>query len=217
MARTVSFLVDGFNLYHSLKDAEKYNGSNCRWLDIHSLCSSFLSAIGGAAAVRQVFYFSALAYHCDQWSEGVTDRHKTYVKALESTGVIPIMGRFKKKDVHYKCEACCHRGTRLSHEEKETDVAMAVEMMKLAVAREPDVVALVSGDTDLVPAIRGFHSLCEKPVYVLCPWKRHNNDFASLVKGVFKITPAHYEKYQFPDSIAIPGGDVIVKPDCWKT
>jgi len=40
MGRT-AFLVDGFNLYHSLKDAQfALGGRSTRWLDLRSFCSS---------------------------------------------------------------------------------------------------------------------------------------------------------------------------------
>jgi len=34
----ISFFIDGFNLYHSLR---KY-ASDCRWLNLRSLCEKFL-------------------------------------------------------------------------------------------------------------------------------------------------------------------------------
>ena len=38
MAVRVSFFIDGFNLYHSLKQFTP----ECRWLDLYKLCESFL-------------------------------------------------------------------------------------------------------------------------------------------------------------------------------
>ena len=49
MGRT-AFLVDGFNLYHSLKDAQlALGGQSTRWLDLRSFCSSYLPHIGRTA------------------------------------------------------------------------------------------------------------------------------------------------------------------------
>ena len=64
----IAFLVDGFNLYHSLKDASfrlGLRGAGTRWLDLRSLCASFLHAIGGGAQLSSIFYFSALARHLE--------------------------------------------------------------------------------------------------------------------------------------------------------
>jgi hypothetical protein len=33
----VSFLIDGFNLYHSIEDVERYKGIKAKWLDIKTL------------------------------------------------------------------------------------------------------------------------------------------------------------------------------------
>ena len=49
MLRT-AFLVDGFNLYHSLVEAQHaLQGRGTRWLDLRSLCASFLPHIDTAA------------------------------------------------------------------------------------------------------------------------------------------------------------------------
>jgi len=38
-----TFLVDGFNLYHGLVDAQRDgHGSGTKWLDLKKLCSSYL-------------------------------------------------------------------------------------------------------------------------------------------------------------------------------
>ena len=63
MNRT-AFLVDGFNLYHSLVDASRDTGGvGTKWLDLRALCASYLSGIGGGAQISQIVYFSALAVH----------------------------------------------------------------------------------------------------------------------------------------------------------
>lgn len=59
--RTV-FLVDGFNLYHSLRKTAYELGQSIRWLDRHGLYSSCLYLLGGAR-LDVVHYFSALAHH----------------------------------------------------------------------------------------------------------------------------------------------------------
>ena len=60
--RTV-FLVDGFNLHHSL-----------RWLDLTALCSSLVHALPGRCEVAGIVYFSALARHMDASRPGTVAR-----------------------------------------------------------------------------------------------------------------------------------------------
>ena len=88
MNRTV-FLVDGFNLYHSVKDAQfDLGGSGTKWLDLHHLCQSYLQIIGSDAQLTSVYYFSALAEHLEATKADVTERHRLYLDCLRETGVI---------------------------------------------------------------------------------------------------------------------------------
>jgi hypothetical protein len=61
----VSFLIDGFNLYHSIRAAERVTSLRpLRWLDLHALCATLISSgLGPGARLEGVYYFSALAHH----------------------------------------------------------------------------------------------------------------------------------------------------------
>ncbi len=81
MIRT-SFLIDGFNLYHSVKTASHdlgLSGGGTRWLDIRSMCQSYLHLIDTAARLSEIYYFSALAKHLEMRKPDVTLRHKNYI------------------------------------------------------------------------------------------------------------------------------------------
>ncbi len=88
----VSFLVDGFNLYHSVRNAQKDLGKSTKWLDIRALCTSYLStiatSIGKWTELGDIFYFSALARHLEAKSPDVTKRHKAYLSCLKDTGIV---------------------------------------------------------------------------------------------------------------------------------
>ena len=130
MSTSVRFVVDGFNLYHSIREARRQAGIDCRWLDIRSLCESMLHIIGGGAAAAQIDYFSAFAHHLESSRPGTVARHERYIEALCATGVTPHLGLFKPKDIRYRsrtCEVLLRR-----HEEKETDVAMAATIVEAA-------------------------------------------------------------------------------------
>jgi len=47
-------LIDGFNLYHSLRDLERGHGHSLRWLDLKALCSSLLHAVPGRCEVNPI-------------------------------------------------------------------------------------------------------------------------------------------------------------------
>jgi len=117
MTNRVSFLVDGFNLYHSVRDAiTDHHLSRGKWLNLSRLCQNFLSACGPAAQMQSVHYFSALATHIDQQAPL---RHQALISAMESTGVQVVLGQFKKKLI--RCKAGCGK-SGWGYEEKETDI-----------------------------------------------------------------------------------------------
>lgn len=81
MNRTI-FLVDGFNLYHSTRDiGGDFGGLRVKWLNIHSLCRSFLPLISKDARLEHIYYFSAYAFHLND--PDVILRHNNYIKCLE--------------------------------------------------------------------------------------------------------------------------------------
>jgi uncharacterized LabA/DUF88 family protein len=147
----VTFLVDGFNVYHSAKEAQvDLGGASTLWLDLQSLLSSYISIFGRDSLLAEIYYFSALAKHIDSKRPGTTKKHENYIDCLRSTGVKIRLGRFKYKTVW--CSTC--RTNNIHHEEKETDVALSLKIMELFHRDECDTVVLVTGDTDLAPAVR---------------------------------------------------------------
>lgn len=212
--RTV-FVIDGFNLYHSVKEAAKDLGlgdKGTKWLDIRSLCASYLHIVGSNAQLQNVYYFSALATHLEASKPDVTARHRTYIEALRSTGVMVELSRFKNKEV--RCPHCGKVNTR--HEEKETDVAVAAKVLELFVTNECDTVVLVTGDTDVAPAVRSAARLFPaKRVCFAFPYRRKNKELAQLVKTCFHITKEAYARFQFPDPLFLSDGRSIAKPTSW--
>src|SRR4028119_1606805 len=101
MNRT-AFLIDGFNLYHSAKNASGdlgLSGAGTRWLDIRGMCASYLHAIGDDAQIAGVFYFSALAEHLKAVKPDVVARHLNFIECLKATSVTVELARFKKKRI----------------------------------------------------------------------------------------------------------------------
>ena len=209
MNRT-TFLIDGFNLYHSIVDIARYcNGLNVRWLNIFSLCKSYLYLIGKGATIESIHYFSALAYHLNDPS--VIERHETYIKCLRETGIEEQLGRFKPKTIR-----CSHGGKITRHEEKETDVAIASKMFEILFKDECDSVVLVTGDTDLAPAAKTAKCLFpDKRIIFAFPYGRKNDELAQIAPSSFKIHSRSYIQHQFPDPFTLSDGTIIRKPSSW--
>jgi len=204
----VTFLVDGFNLYHSLRQAESELGASTKWLDLRSLCTSYLYTFGKTARLERIYYFSALATYRDSSRPGSSARHSSYVECLQSSGIIPELGRFKVKYVY--CRTCQQRNQH--YEEKETDVAISVRLIELLLKDEADILVLVTGDTDLAPAVRTAQRLYPtKEICFAFPYKRQNSELEKMVRRHFKIHKREYRKHQLPDPFVLPGGRKIRK------
>ncbi len=131
--------IDGFNLYHAVANSGR---SSLKWLDLWALCEVF--APGPHCNLEKVIYFSAFA----TWRPGSYRRHQEYVSALRCVGVTTFISRFKLKD--RSCHHCGHRW--MGHEEKESDVALGVNLVAGALRDEYDRALLISNDSDPVPA-----------------------------------------------------------------
>lgn len=229
----VSFLVDGFNLYHSIRAAQRATGLELRWLDLQALCRTLLhSAFGPGYSLAQIHYFSALATHLEHADPDVVRRHRLYREALAATGVHTSFSRFKRKERRVTLDRGrvsvlpWIRRWRLNwprvrfeyrtHEEKETDVAIACRIFELLHTDATDVVVLVTGDTDLAPAIRMAQTLFpQKEVAIALPYDRYNEGLARLVKRRIKLDPRSYQRHQFPDVITLVTGRTLRKPATW--
>jgi uncharacterized LabA/DUF88 family protein len=134
--------IDGFNLYHAVKDLRQ---PHLKWLDLRKLRQRALTT-NERGNLTDVYYFSAYA----EWRRDACKKHRNYVAALEQVGIHPILGRYKNN--HTRCNTC---GTKTSrHEEKETDVNIAIWLVREALLDHYDMALLVTGDTDLVPAAK---------------------------------------------------------------
>lgn len=217
----VDFLVDGFNVYHSLRAAStdltcagaSPEDASTRWLDLESLMRSYLPLLGREATMGRVHYFSAFANHLVGENPHVVRRHQNYIRALKSTGVIVTMGGFKKRTTG-KCDAC--GGSVGGNEEKKTDVAIAMRLIEVFARDEADLAVLVTGDTDQVPAVEVTKELFpERTVYCVFPYKRKNKELAQVSDGSFNISRMNYLNHQFDSPLKLRSGREIERPSAW--
>jgi uncharacterized LabA/DUF88 family protein len=206
------FLVDGFNVYHSVLRLRRDTDYSAKWLDLFSLCASYAYLFGKDARVESVHYFSAIPYHLSAQDPNRIERHQTYLTCLEDSGVQITLGRFKQKDVF--CNNC--RTVLLKHEEKETDVAIAITLMEVFFTKRCDTAVIVSGDTDLAPAVRKCQNLFPNGKVVFAfPYARKNKELATLAPGSFSMSAKQYIRYQFPNPVILKDGRQIHKPSTW--
>lgn len=208
-----AFLVDGFNLYHSLVAAgDVLQSGRTRWLNLDALCRELLPALNRRAVLEKVYYFAAPPDHMEQSRPGSLDRHRTYLAALESRGVAIELGRFKGKPK--TCRSCATPA--IWFEEKETDVAIAVRMLTLLWTRSCDAVVLVSEDSDLSPALREARSrFPDRPVFCAFPFGRGSKELRLLATRCFRIRKKRYAAHQFPQIVEHPDGFRVFRPPAW--
>ena len=193
MAERVITYFDGFNFYHALDELRK---DYLKWVNLWSLSGSFLKA---NQELIQVKYFSAYA----KWHEEAYRRHQVYVRALRHYNVLFIEGRFNKK--HIRCLQC--KCSFQTHEEKETDVNIAIHLLRDALQDNFDRAIIVSADTDLLPAIKMARQT-GKRVDVFAPPGRMKQG----AKTRYEIYDTTIAKHLLPAQIPLIHGRVITRP-----
>ena len=195
------FYIDGFNMYYALN--RKY--PHFKWLNYYQLAKSVLLAHD---KLEKVNYFSAYI----TWKPDNHKRHQDYVTALRWAGVEFVPGRFKNKGIH--CHLC-HR-TFMTHEEKQTDVNIAIRLLSDAVEDKYDRAVIVSADSDLTPAILAVRKLFpNKQGGVMFPIDSNCFDLRQESDFKFKMSQKLLQASQFPDEIII-GKSVIKRPTAWR-
>lgn len=201
MERVVAF-VDGFNLYHSLEENPAYR--KYKWLNIRSLVETYVPP----KDLREVYYFTALT----TWRLEKLERHKTLIKVLESTGVQVVYGEFRKRD--RTCPNC--RRMYSSHEEKQTDVNIAIHLFRLAIQDRYDTALIVSGDSDLIPSIKAVKSTFpSKRIGVLIPISRRAEELKQHCDFHIKIREKNLVPCMFPNPVILSDGARVPKPSTW--
>lgn len=209
--RTI-FLIDGFNIYHSIVEASKILGKCTKWQNYYSLCEAYLPHIGGNSKTKKIYYFTAHANHMIGKDPDKVNRHKSYITCLEDIGITTELGRFKEKFVY--CNNC-NKEIR-KHEEKETDVAISTKLFEIFYKNECDTAAILTGDTDIIPAIRTVKSIfTDKKIAAIFPFRRKNEELKSISNMHFSIKKETYLKHLLPNPYKLKDGTEINKPSSW--
>lgn len=136
-------------------------------------------------------------------------RHRQYVAALTATGVTAVMGQFKNKPK--QCLKC--RSKWVNHEEKETDVNMALALLDLAYKDQYDHAFILTRDSDFAPALHKVKQhFPEKKITVLAPYNyRHSSELLQAADANKSINLTHLSTSLFPAEIYDAGGNLVVK------
>jgi hypothetical protein len=110
-------------------------------------------------------------------------------------------------------------------EEKRTDVSIGIRMLDDAYQNSTDILVLVTGDSDLCPAVElTRRRFPEKQVVVYVPSRqdlkgddkrKYNTELRSVATRLYTLPYHLLELAQFPDPVCSEWGQ-IRKPEAWK-
>lgn len=200
----VSAYIDGFNLYFGLKSK---GWRRYYWLDLRALVMNLLKPGQELVVVK---YFTARISHDP-------DKQKRQSTFLEAVATLPDTRIFYG---HYlpKPRECFRCGaTWTSHEEKMTDVNIAVELLNDAYDDVFDTALLISADSDLTAPVGAVRArFARKRVVVACPPNRQSKRLERVAHAYFRIGRKKIQDSQFPETVRKADGFVLKRPESWR-
>jgi uncharacterized LabA/DUF88 family protein len=190
------FFIDGFNLYHAIKREIKLDNNLrcCKWLDLEKLCGNFIKP--NKEILTKVVYFTALS-----WEHNARERQRVFISALNKCckKLDIVYGQFRERDK--KCSLC--NGIFKTHEEKLTDVNLAITLFENAMKDTFDIAVIVSGDSDLIPIIRAIkNNFPAKQIGVLPPIGNIATGLRVEANFVHRMKKRNLLTSQLPDDIS---------------
>jgi uncharacterized LabA/DUF88 family protein len=208
MSKRSIVYIDGFNLYYGAVQHTRF-----KWLNLERL----FERLRQDDDIQVIRFFTALI-------DGPREAHQAgYLQALATCPKVEvILGRFKRKQFTCRVRVCNFRGRRVytGLEEKRTDVAIAVNLLDDAYQNRADRFIVVSGDSDLVPAIhRMKENFPHKQVVVYVPARNPTRGAAVELRTAADrnrtLPMALIAKCQFPEKVPDGLGGWISKPAEW--
>jgi hypothetical protein len=125
-----------------------------------------------------------------------------------------IGGNFKDKWHEYNNKTIQIKWKR--HEEKETDVNIAIYIIRDAIQNNADKFILITNDTDIVPAIKMAREENSKIQFKLITpptFSTHDSLLNAIRPGTFsKLTEGHLKNSLLPEVIKKSNGKIITRP-----
>jgi len=195
--------IDGFNLYYGIRAA---HGAEHLWLDLEALARSFVEP----DAPLRVKYFTS-------WVKGdraAQNRQMVFIKALEAhcLNLEIHYGRFLAKK--RQCRKCANIYDL--YEEKKTDVNIACHVLMDVFQQRYERIYIVSGDSDLVPAVEAAKSVSPRPRIIIAnPPRRKSEELCRAADASFSIKERSFQLSQLPDELSSGKGTALTRPIRW--
>ncbi|MCB0322039.1 MAG: NYN domain-containing protein [Bdellovibrionales bacterium] len=208
MAKRSIIYVDGFNFYYGC-----VRGTSHKWLNLERL----FAALRTDDDIQKIYYFTARV------SPPQLQRQEVYLSALDTLPLVEVIeGRYKLSTVTCAVSGCGHSGPRTfkKPEEKRTDVNIALHMLRDAYEDNCDRFIIVSGDSDLVPAIDMIKlKFPAKQVIVYVPARhparKRSTEIRHAADKHRDFPLGLLPKCQFPVEVSDGGRRPLRKPPGW--
>lgn len=201
MKYRTAIYIDGFNLYHSLRPDQ-------RWLDLRRMVNAFCTR---SDLVVKIKYFTA---YCS-WDANKATRHRILTGIYQDMGIEIVLGKFKKITRHCRMPVLGCSGAYQTHEEKQTDVNVAMHLLNDAWLNLYDRAYIISGDTDLLPPIRMIKKqFPEKLLSVVFPPNKKADEVKAVCNTIKMKSRQIYESL-LPDPYTASDGAVFYAPKGW--
>ncbi|MCJ8203615.1 NYN domain-containing protein [Pseudomonas sp. RGM2987] len=226
-----AFFVDGYNVFYGLLAGTPY-----KWLNLEQLLAHIARVENPLSSLASVEYFTS-SVKPELATRGIASKEAqdSYVRALKANKVIVHYGRHQLERANaprfVSREVGASRQDTVAIwklEEKETDVHIAISMYRTASRQEKlpwdkriEQLVLVSGDTDMAPALRAIREdFPHMKIGVVLPYRSGSRRLApgSLQQHAHwmrrVVTCEELQSYQFPNRVPTHKAPAI-KPDYW--
>jgi hypothetical protein len=212
--RTIVY-VDGFNLYYGL-----LKGTSFKWLDMAALFAKLLPK--NDLVLLKYFTAGVVSF---AGNPDAPRRQRTYLRALRAGGSVEIhLGHFLASEVTMRLADGSGRSVRvIKHEEKGSDVNLAVHLVADGFKGSYDAAVVVSNDSDLAEAMRIIRENLSLPVGLVPPVrkadvraKRRRVSKALVAQASFtrSVSTGLLKTSQLPQTISDSRGS-FSRPSSW--
>lgn len=206
--RRAIFYIDGFNFYFGA-----VRGTAYKWLNFEVYCAK----LHPQDEIVKIRYFTSEVQGATQPNQ------KAFWRALGTTPLVKIQqGKFKRAEVRCEHRNCTLVGDRTFHrlQEKRTDVNIAVNMVDDAHRNACDNMVIISGDSDLVPAVMLVRASFKNiTTFVYVPGQayeeRKANELMQAAHFGRPLNTSFLGDCQFPDEFTDQYGRPVKKPKDW--
>jgi len=200
--------IDGFNLYNG-----SVKGTAHKWLNLQK----FFEKLRMDDEIQAVKYFTAKM----DGEKGT--RQQVYLNALQTLSKVEVIaGWYKKKTIRCHVRNCGFTGKKEfpSWEEKRTDVNIAIHILDDAYRDLSDKIVVVSGDSDLVPALLMVRErFPNKVIIVYVPASNEIRGAAVQIRSAADknstLPTDLFAKCQLPSKVDDGAGGFFIKPSGW--